>query len=413
MLITRTVTKKVLENIIHETFANFGSISSSSLLDSLKFLGFHYATNAGISINIEDLKTPDMKKEFLANANHEMSYVSEQWQQGFVSDTERFQTIIDSWNLATESLKDRIIDYYQNFDPANNLYIMAFSGARGNMSQVRQLVGMRGLMSDQEGRIIDLPIQTNFREGLSSIDYIISSYGARKGIVDTALKTADSGYLTRRLIYIAQDLIIREIDCHTNNGVLVVLKSSTSFKNIIGRNLLSAKSLKNISENIFYQDIILNTNILEELKNQTPLSLKIRSPLTCESNGSVCQKCYGWDLAQNKLISLGEAVGIIAAQSIGEPGTQLTMRTFHTGGIFTSELLKQTLSPFSGKIIIPASIKSIPYRTTHGIIVLKLQQEIELLLLDWKGKTNKIFFRNWFISLYYKNWLCKKESIDF
>jgi len=391
MLITRTVTKKVLENIIHETFANFGSISSSSLLDSLKFLGFHYATNAGISINIEDLKTPDMKKEFLANANHEMSYVSEQWQQGFVSDTERFQTIIDSWNLATESLKDRIIDYYQNFDPANNLYIMAFSGARGNMSQVRQLVGMRGLMSDQEGRIIDLPIQTNFREGLSSIDYIISSYGARKGIVDTALKTADSGYLTRRLIYIAQDLIIREIDCHTNNGVLVVLKSSTSFKNIIGRNLLSAKSLKNISENIFYQDIILNTNILEELKNQTPLSLKIRSPLTCESNGSVCQKCYGWDLAQNKLISLGEAVGIIAAQSIGEPGTQLTMRTFHTGGIFTSELLKQTLSPFSGKIIIPASIKSIPYRTTHGIIVLKLQQEIELLLLDWKGKTNKIF----------------------
>jgi len=181
MLITNTLTKKTLENIVHQTFSTFGSVSSSSLLDSLKFLGFYYATNAGISINIEDLKTPNLKKEFLKTAVNEMSLVSDQWQQGLVSDTERFQSIIDSWNIATESLKNRIIDYYQNFDPANNLYIMAFSGARGNMSQVRQLVGMRGLMSDQDGKIIDLPIRTNFREGLSSIDYIISSYGARKG----------------------------------------------------------------------------------------------------------------------------------------------------------------------------------------------------------------------------------------
>jgi DNA-directed RNA polymerase subunit beta' len=220
MIITRTITKKILENLVHETFSKFGTISSSSLLDSLKLLGFHYATNAGISINIEDLKTPDLKKNYIKNANNEINAISEQWQQGFVSDTERFQTIIDSWNIATESLKNRIVEYYQNYDPANNLYIMAFSGARGNMSQVRQLVGMRGLMSDQDGKIIDLPIQANFREGLSSIDYIISSYGARKGIVDTALKTADSGYLTRRLIYIAQDLIIREKDCKTKKGVI-------------------------------------------------------------------------------------------------------------------------------------------------------------------------------------------------
>ncbi len=188
MFITRTVTKKILETLVHETFSQFGSVSSSSLLDSLKLLGFYYATNAGISINIEDLKTPNVKREFIKTANDEIVYISKQWEQGFVSDTERFQTIIDSWNVATESLKDRIVEYYQNFDPANNLYIMAFSGARGNMSQVRQLVGMRGLMSDQEGKIIDLPIQANFREGLTSIDYIISSYGARKGIVDTALK---------------------------------------------------------------------------------------------------------------------------------------------------------------------------------------------------------------------------------
>ena len=391
MIITRTITKKILETIVHETFSNLGNISSSALLDSLKFLGFYYATNAGISINIEDLKTPSVKKEFLATAEEEMAFVSQQWEQGFVSDTERFQTIIDSWNSATESLKNRIIDYYRNFDPANNLYIMAFSGARGNMSQVRQLVGMRGLMSDQEGKIIDLPIQTNFREGLSSIDYIISSYGARKGIVDTALKTADSGYLTRRLIYIAQDLIIREIDCKTENGVIVLLNKKSDIKNIVGRFLISAKSIKTLNSIKEYKEIILDEKILAVLKQGDSLSLNIRSPLTCKSNGSICQKCYGWDLAQKNLISLGEAVGIIAAQSIGEPGTQLTMRTFHTGGIFTSEMLQQTMAPFSGKIEIPLSLKIISYRTNHGIMVSKLQQEAKISITNWKGIRKEIF----------------------
>ena len=385
MLITRTVTKKILETIVHETFSNFGVLSSSSLLDSLKLLGFYYATNAGISINIEDLKTPDVKKDFIKVANNEISEVSKQWQQGFVSDTERFQSIIDSWNFATESLKNRIVDYYQVFDPANNLYIMAFSGARGNMSQVRQLVGMRGLMSDQEGKIIDLPIQANFREGLSSIDYIISSYGARKGIVDTALKTADSGYLTRRLIYIAQDLIIREIDCKTTNGLLILLNRNTNLKNIVGRSMLSARMIKYPYRKIYEEDGTLTLENLKILKQNAPLVLNVRSSLTCKSNGSICQKCYGWDLAQEKLISLGEAVGIIAAQSIGEPGTQLTMRTFHTGGIFTSEMLKQIVAPFSGKIIVPKSLKTISYRTNHGAVVLKLQQEANLTIINWKG----------------------------
>ena len=391
MLITRTITKKILESIVHETFSNFGSLSSSSLLDSLKLLGFHYATNAGISINIEDLKTPDVKKDFIKTANNEVDEVSRQWQQGFVSDTERFRSIIDSWNIATESLKDRIVDYFQVFDPANNLYIMAFSGARGNMSQVRQLVGMRGLMSDQAGNIIDLPIQANFREGLSSIDYIISSYGARKGIVDTALKTADSGYLTRRLIYLAQDLVIREIDCHTTSGVLVVLKKNTNIKNIVGRNLLNARRNNYPYTKEYEEDVTLTEENLQILKRIAPITLNVRSSLTCKSNGSLCQKCYGWDLAKEKLISLGEAVGIIAAQSIGEPGTQLTMRTFHTGGIFTSETLKQVLAPFSGKIIIPKSLKTISYRTTHGVVVLKLKQEANLTIINWKGVQKEVF----------------------
>ena len=391
MLITKTVTKKILETIVHETFSKFGAVSSSSLLDSLKLLGFYYATNAGISINIEDLKTPDVKRKFIQTANDEIDFVSQQWQQGFVSDTERFQSIIDSWNVATESLKNRIVDYYQNFDPANNLYIMAFSGARGNMSQVRQLVGLRGLMSDQEGRIIDLPIQANFREGLSSIDYIISSYGARKGIVDTALKTADSGYLTRRLIYVAQDLIIRENDCNTKQGVIILLNKNTNIKNIIGRTLIGVKNTKSPYQTIYEGDNILDDETLNTLKDVAPISLNIRSALTCRANGSVCQKCYGWDLAHKKSIALGEAVGIIAAQSIGEPGTQLTMRTFHTGGIFTGETLKQVKSPFSGKLILPEVLKTVLYRTNHGNVVLKLMQETNLTLINWKGIKKEIF----------------------
>ena len=391
MLTNRTVTKKVLETIVHETFSNFGLLASSCLLDSLKFLGFYYATNAGISINIEDLKTPNVKKQFIQNANNEINKVSKLWQQGFISDSERFQAIIDSWNIATESLKNRIVDYYQIFDPANNLYIMAFSGARGNMSQVRQLVGMRGLMSDQEGKIIDLPIQANFREGLSSIDYIISSYGARKGIVDTALKTADSGYLTRRLIYLAQDLIIRSQNCQTKEGVIVLLKKNTNIKNLIGRTLISTKRLNPISFNYYSSNTVLTPTLLNNFQNQGSVVLNVRSPLTCKSNGSLCQSCYGWDLAHNKLISLGETVGIIAAQSIGEPGTQLTMRTFHTGGIFTSETLKQIVAPFSGKIEIPTFLNTISYRTSHGVVVLKLQQEASLVITNWQGIQKEVF----------------------
>lgn len=391
MSLNITVTKKVLETIVHETFTNFGFLASSSLLDSFKLLGFYYATNAGISINIEDLKTPDLKKRYLETAKNDIQEISQAWLEGKVSDQERFQFIIDSWNLATESLKNRIVDYYQDFDPANNLYIMAFSGARGNMSQVRQLVGMRGLMSDQEGKIIDLPIQANFREGLNSIDYIISSYGARKGIVDTALKTADSGYLTRRLIYLAQDLIIRELDCKTKKGVLILLKKKSSIKNLIGRHLITAKEAQFPYRDILKTEVyknstgILDFKNLETLKTNSPLILTIRSSVTCQSKGSLCQKCYGWDLAHQKLIALGEAVGILAAQSIGEPGTQLTMRTFHTGGIFTGENLKQLVAPFSGKIILPESLKAIAYRTNHGVNVLKLQQEAEIQLINWQG----------------------------
>ena len=409
MLLTRTVTKKVLEQLVYQTFTKFGRISSSSLLDSLKLLGFYYATNAGISINIEDLKTPNDKKKFIANANNEISEISDQWQQGFVSDTERFQRIIDSWNYATETLKNRVVTYYQNLDPANNLYIMAFSGARGNMSQVRQLVGMRGLMSDQEGNIIDLPIQANFREGLSTIDYIISSYGARKGIVDTALKTADSGYLTRRLIYVAQDLVIRQQDCGTKEGVLVELTNNSTITNLIGRSLINIPWRTNSLQT--YENKVLTSELIQNIKKQGFQILNVRSPLNCLAHGSICQKCYGWDLAQGNLITLGETVGIIAAQSIGEPGTQLTMRTFHTGGIFTGEILKEINAPFSGKIIIPDSLKITSYRTNHGTLIFKLQQETVVQIISWDGKIEKIFLDIGYFLYKNKSGFIKKNEL--
>jgi hypothetical protein len=403
-MLNYTVTKKALEKIIKESFYYFGDVVSSPLLDSLKLLGFYYATNAAVSINIEDLKTPNFKEDSLAEANNAIEKTSEKWQGGEISEAERFQSIIDSWNYASESLKNRIIDYYENFDPLNNLYIMAYSGARGNMSQVRQLVGMRGLMSDQSGKIIDLPIQRNFREGLSSTDYMVSSYGARKGIVDTALKTADSGYLTRRLIYVAQSVVIRTPDCKTKRGIRIFLEKNPYIDNLIGRTLLYYQ--KNpLSEKIFLEKS-LDLAFLNYLKQEKIQILSIRSSLTCQLMESICQKCYGWDLSKNKLISLGEAIGVIAAQSIGEPGTQLTMRTFHTGGVFTSELLKQIRAPFSGKLIIPKSLKAIPFRTNHGEIVSKIAQESHLYLINWLGEKHKIslpagsyFYPSLFISL--------------
>ncbi len=384
MILTKTLTKKILEQIIKECFCKFGNVQASLLLDSLKFLGFYYATKSGLSISIEDLKTPETKIELLEENDAYISKVNRDWYEGKISDLERFQSIIDQWNIATESLKDRIVAYYQQFDPANSLYIMAFSGARGNMSQVRQLIGMRGLMADQEGNIIDLPIQNNFREGLTSLDYLISAYGARKGVVDTALKTADSGYLTRRLIYVAQDLIVREVDCKTTNGVLIDFQQNLSGENLIGRYLVSTLNYQEEFEHLFGKCI--TEGDLKELLEKADLSLKIRSCLTCASGSSICQKCYGWDLAKQSIVPLGEAVGIVAAQSIGEPGTQLTMRTFHTGGIFTGELLQQYLAPFSGRLVFLEKTPPIKYRTNHGILAYKAKKQIKAKLINWEGK---------------------------
>jgi DNA-directed RNA polymerase subunit beta' len=217
----KVIDKKQLKKLMSWAFSNYGTGRSSYMADRLKELGFYYATKAGISLSVEDLKVPPTKRELLNKTNEEIKFTEQKYQRGEITTVERFQKVIDTWNTASESLKDEVIKYFKETDPLNPVYMMAFSGARGNISQVRQLVGMRGLMADPQGQIIDLPIKSNFREGLTTTEYIISSYGARKGLVDTALRTADSGYLTRRLVDVAQDIIIREIDCGTNRGILL------------------------------------------------------------------------------------------------------------------------------------------------------------------------------------------------
>ena len=217
----KVIDKKELKRLMAWAFSNYGTCRASYMADRLKELGFHYATRAGISLSVEDLRVPPTKSSLLNKTNESIKLTEEQYERGEITAIERFQRVIDTWNNASEELKTEVIRYFRETDPLNPIYIMAFSGARGNISQVRQLVGMRGLMSDPQGQIIDLPIKSNFREGLTVTEYIISSYGARKGLVDTALRTADSGYLTRRLVDVAQDIIIREIDCGTQRSIII------------------------------------------------------------------------------------------------------------------------------------------------------------------------------------------------
>ena len=321
------INKKQLKELLAWSFSKYDSMQASLLADELKYLGFKYATQAGISISIEDLKVPATKNEMLEKANKDILNAEKICLKGKITDVERFQKIIDTWSIASESLKDNVVSYFKTYDPLNSVYIMAFSGARGNLSQVRQLVGMRGLMADPSGEIMRVPIKKNFREGLTITDYLMSGYGARKGIVDTALKTANSGYLTRRLIDVAQGIIIREKDCLTNYFFLfngLNLKNSSDYDLLIGR-LLNKAIYDSITNNLIADiNTQITPNLVQIFKQKNITNIYIRSPLTCCLYRSICQKCYGWNLAKENMVDLGEAVGIIAGQSIGEPGTQLT-----------------------------------------------------------------------------------------
>ena len=379
------INKKKLQKLMYFTFHNYGVIKSSLIADKVKNLTFHYATISGISLSVEDLRVPYTKRTLIGMTTNEVALTEQNYNTGNITTVERFQKIIDIWNNANNSLKDEVLTYFRESDPLNPLYIMAFSGARGNISQVRQLVGMRGLMADPQGQIIDLPIQSNFREGLKVTEYIISSYGARKGLVDTALRTADSGYLTRRLVDVAQDIIVREEDCLTPEGLSLddlfnTYKTDSSYKDrLIGRLLL--KPIRLDEANISWPiNTEIDNSILQKILAFKIDNVEVRSPLTCNSFRSICRKCYGWHLSYSKLIDLGEAVGILAAQSIGEPGTQLTMRTFHTGGVFSGDSTKQIRSPFAGEIRYKLTNSANIVRTIHGERGFQLLEAIKLII---------------------------------
>ncbi len=378
------INKKKLQKLMYLTFQNYGIIKSSLIADKVKNLTFHYATISGISLSIEDLRVPFRKRGLIGLTTNEVQITEQNYLGGNITAVERFQKVIDIWNNANNTLKDEVLTYFRESDPLNPLYIMAFSGARGNISQVRQLVGMRGLMADPQGQIIDLPIKSNFREGLKVTEYIISSYGARKGLVDTALRTADSGYLTRRLVDVAQDIIVREEDCLTQEGLSLddlfkKYKTELSLEDrLVGRLLAKPVHLNASGDTIIAANTPIDAKLVTLFKQSKVDNIEVRSPLTCNALRSVCRKCYGWHLSYSKIIDLGEAVGILAAQSIGEPGTQLTMRTFHTGGVFSGDLTKQIRAPFAGtlKYDLKSSISLV--RTIHGEKGFDLLEDITL-----------------------------------
>ena len=374
------IAKKQLRQILGWCFTTYDSMQACSLADELKYVGFRYATQSGISISIEDLQVPFTKDLMLERANEEILNSEKIYVKGKITDVERFQKIIDTWSLTSEALKTQVVNYFKTYDPLNSVYIMAFSGARGNLSQVRQLVGMRGLMSDPSGEIMNLPIKKNFREGLTITDYLMSGYGARKGIVDTALKTANSGYLTRRLIDVAQDILIREKDCTTNHSFLIKITQKLSDE-LLGR-VLNQQILDKTTLNVLApRNTQITPTLIEIFKSKKISQIYVRSPLTCQLYRALCQQCYGWDLATENLVDMGEAIGILAGQSIGEPGTQLTMRTFHTGGIFTSEAREQVISPLSGIVQFSKLLKTVPLRTNRGEDVLLTKTAGSLLII--------------------------------
>jgi DNA-directed RNA polymerase subunit beta' len=390
--INSTVDKGQLKKLIAWAFTYYGTSRAAHMADELKSLGFRFATQAGVSISVDDLQVPPEKKNLLAAAEEEIELTESRYTRGEITEVERFQKVIDTWNLTNENLKDEVVRNFKNSNPLNSVYMMAFSGARGNISQVRQLVGMRGLMADPQGQIIDQPIKTNFREGLTVTEYIISSYGARKGLVDTALRTADSGYLTRRLVDVSQDVIIRETDCGTSRGVkLKAMRDGDRTLIKLADRLFGRVTAEDVVDPQTGEVILeRNQEISDELAKKVVKAgveeVTVRSALTCESTRSVCQTCYGWSLAHGKSVDIGEAVGIIAAQSIGEPGTQLTMRTFHTGGVFTGEVAQQRRAAFNGTIKLPKKLRLRPMRTRHGDDAFIVEANGEFSLEGSEGK---------------------------
>ena len=392
--------KTRIKNYLSWFRTNHGEQKVIDIVEKLKDIGFEYATKAGISLGIDDLKIPPKKRLMMWQSEADLYLTKTQAETRSLTDAERYQKIIDLWHRTSEILKQNVVEHFRSTDLLNPIFMMAFSGARGNISQVRQLVGMRGLMSDPEGNVIDYSICSNFKEGLSLTEYLISCYGARKGVVDTALKTANAGYLTRRLVDVSQHVFVDIMDCNTSCGIVVENTNQGISRKVSLKNRLIGRVLAEDIDQIIFR----NQQISKDLASQI-VSLRqkvlIRSPLTCQANKSdqmeynfkvknkenteklflkpetdlmetgferrsMCQLCYGWGFNQLSLVRLGEAVGIIAGQSIGEPGTQLTMRTFHTGGVFSGEMLNEIRSLHNGIVDFSEVLQGKLVRTFYG-----------------------------------------------
>ena len=330
------VGKKQLGKIIDKCIVKHGFTVSAGVLDVIKARGYHYSTQGALTVSIYDMTVPPAKKTMISETEKEVMKIERQYKRGFITNNERYRLVVQAWEKTTKDVADALMD---NLDRYNPIWMMADSGARGSIAQIRQLAGMRGLMADTSGRTIEIPIKANFREGLSVLEYFISARGARKGLADTALRTADSGYLTRRLVDVAQEVIVREHDCGTHDGIIVrEISENGQIIETFGERLNGRYPVEDVvdprtGELLVSHDTMMTAATADLLEAHDIHEVKIRSVLTCESRIGVCTKCYGINLAIGEPVGAGEAVGIIAAQSIGEPGTQLTMRTFHTGGV--------------------------------------------------------------------------------
>ena len=338
--------KKQLSMIVDNCFKYHGATETANVLDKIKALGYKYSTIGAITASVFDMHIPGDKKRIIADAEQKVINIERNFERGIVTDEERYQTVVKIWKDASDAVEKELVKGLDDFNP---IWMMANSGARGNMGQIRQLAGMRGLMADPSGRTIELPVRSSFREGLSVLEYFISSHGGRKGLADTALKTADSGYLTRRLVDVSHSVIVREQDCGDSKGteITAITDGKTLVESladrIAGRFTIEPIVHPETGEIIVEADTMISSDKAKEIEDAGIKKVLIRSVLTCKTRNGVCAKCYGKNMASGNPVKLGEAVGIIAAQSIGEPGTQLTMRTFHTGGVATGDDITQGL----------------------------------------------------------------------
>ena len=358
-LINKVLTKKEVSNLIDTVYRFCGQKETVLFADSIMKIGFKYAAIAGISFGKDDLIIPEQKQKLLDETQSKVKEYENQYQDGLITQGEKYNKVVDAWSECTNKVADKMLDVISNPEddkPINSVYMMAHSGARGSAAQLKQLAGMRGLMAKPSGEIIENPIKSNFKEGLTVLEYFTSTHGARKGLADTALKTASSGYLTRRLVDVAQDAVIREEDCGTQKGVIVEeIVESGNITSSLSERVLGRTPTNDILDSnnnpLIKAGEIIEEKHLDEIKNLGIRSLKIRSVLTCETEDGICAKCYGRDLARGTEVNIGEAVGIIAAQSIGEPGTQLTMRTFHIGGAASSSVEQSNaVAPIQGDV---------------------------------------------------------------